>query len=195
MFKKREILEWMLILGILGVIYFGGWQTEVAGFLQRGILFTGLLNPDQHLSENEVQKASYNFSLVSLDGQKINPEDLRNKVVFLNIWATWCPPCIAEMPGIYELYQSVNDEEIIFVMVSVDENIDKLKLFLEKKSYTFPVYLPEDPLPEVYQTRSIPTTFVISPQGEIVFKEEGMANYNTDDFRTFLNNYVNQAKK
>ena len=186
MFKKREIFEWAFILVILGVIHFGGWQAEVAGFLQRGILLTGILNPDQHVSDDKAQMASYDLALVSLDGQKLQPEKLKGKVVFLNIWATWCAPCVAEMPGIHQLYQTVNKEEIAFVMVSVDENTDKLKRFIERKKYTFPVYLTEAPLPKIYQTSSIPTTFVISPQGNIVFREEGMANYNTEKFREFL---------
>lgn len=189
MFKKREIFEWTFLLIILGVIHFGGWQAEVAGFLQRGILLTGLFNPDQHLSEDELKEANYDFSLVGLDGQKLQADELKSKVVFLNFWATWCAPCVAEMPGIHQLYQSVNPEEIAFVMVSVDENTEKLKRFIERKGYTFPVYLPEGPLPDVYQTRSIPTTFVISPQGKIVFEEEGMANYDTEDFKNFLAKY------
>ena len=186
MFKKREIFEWGFIFVILGVIYFGGWQAEVAGFLQRGVLLTGIMNPDQQLSIEDIQTASYDLSLVTLDGQKLQPEDLNNKVVFLNIWATWCAPCVAEMPGIHKLYQSVNKEDIVFVMISVDDNIEKLERFMERKKYTFPIYLPNASLPEVYQTRSIPTTFVISPKGKIVFKEEGMANYNTADFKEFL---------
>jgi peroxiredoxin len=100
---------------------------------------------------------------------------------------------VAEMPGIHQLYQSVNKEEVAFVMVSVDENIEKLKRFIERKGYTFPVYLPEGPLPTVYQTRSIPTTFVISPQGKIVFEEEGMANYDTEEFKQFLVKHMDKT--
>ena len=193
MFKKREIFEWGFILLVLGVIYFGGWQAEVAGFLQRGILLTGIMNPHQNIPAGEVQEASYDLPLISLDGQKLQSVDLKNKVVFLNVWATWCAPCVAEMPGIHQLYQSVNKEEIAFVMVSVDENTEKLKRFIERKGYTFPVYLPEGPLPTVYQTRSIPTTFVISPQGKIVFEEEGMANYDTEEFKQFLVKHMDKT--
>ncbi len=186
MLKKREIFEWAFILAIMGVIYFGGWQAEVGGFLQRGLLLTGFMNPDHDNTSEAVQAASYDLSLVTLDGEKLSPQDLKGKVVFMNIWATWCPPCVAEMPGIHQLYQLVNQEEIVFVMLSVDDDKDKLKRFMERKGYTFPVYILEDNLPEIYQTQSIPTTFVISPEGKIVFKEEGMANYDTEDFRQFL---------
>jgi thiol-disulfide isomerase/thioredoxin len=186
MLKKREIFEWALIAGVMGVIYFGGWQAEVGGFLQRGLLLTGFMNPDHDNTSEVVKAASYNLSLVTLDGQRLPPNALKNKVVFMNIWATWCPPCVAEMPGIHQLYQSVNQDEIVFLMLSVDDNMDKLRRFMERKGYTFPVYLSAAPLPEMYQTSSIPTTFVISPEGKIVFKEEGMANYDTEDFRQFL---------
>ena len=192
MLKKREIFEWVFICILLGVIYIGGWQAEVAGFLQRGILLTGILNPD-HLPADETRAGSYDFSLVNLDGQKLQPETLKNKVIFLNVWATWCAPCVAEMPGIHQLYQSVSRDEIVFVMVSVDDNTDKLRQFIKRKGYSFPVYLREKPLPEEYYTRSIPTTFVISPQGKIVFQEEGMANYDTEDFRQFLATYLHTS--
>ncbi len=186
MLKKREIFEWGFVLAALGVIYFGGWQAEVGGFLQRGILLTGIMNPDENLPEEAIGEASYDFSLVSLDGQQLHPKELKNKVVFMNIWATWCPPCVAEMPGIHKLYQSVNQEKIAFVMISVDDNIDKLEKYMERKGFRFPVYRADGPLPKIYQSGSIPTTFVISPEGKVVFKEEGMANYNTENFKNFL---------
>ena len=186
MLKKRVLFEWALLLGIMGIIYFGGWQAEVVGFLQRGLLLTGFMNPDHDTTSEAAQAASYDLSLVTLDGKKLLPETLKNKVVFMNIWATWCPPCVAEMPGIHQLYQSLNKEEVIFVMLSVDDDREKLRRFVERKGYTFQVYLPAAPLPEVYQSSSIPTTFVISPEGKIVFKKEGMANYDTEEFRQFL---------
>ena len=104
----------------------------------------------------------------------------------MNMWATWCPPCIAEMPDIHELYKDVASEDIVFVMLSLDDDPQKAKDFIAQKKYTFPVYFLNSPLPKVYSSNSIPTTYVISPEGKIVSKNYGMANYNNSSFKKFL---------
>ncbi len=185
MLKKRTVIEWMVILSIIGIIYLGGWQAEVIGTLQRGLLFTGVMNPDVEKNEG-ISPANYQFSVVSSEGELIDFSDLKNKVVFLNFWATWCPPCVAEMPGIQQLYESVDREDIVFVMVSADQEPEKAVDFIKRKGYTFPVYFVDGAVPPAYQTTSIPTTFVISPKGKIVYKKEGLANYNTEAFQQFL---------
>jgi thiol-disulfide isomerase/thioredoxin len=112
-------------------------------------------------------------------------------VIFLNIWATWCPPCIAEMPNIQRLYEKVGSDDIAFVMLSVDEGgMDKVQKFIQKKGFTFPVYLPDGPLPRAFQSPAIPTTFILSPEGRIVARQEGMAEYDTQEVREFLQSMV-----
>jgi peroxiredoxin len=90
------------------------------------------------------------------------------------------------MPNIHKLYQKVSAENIAFVMVSMDEDIEKAKKFIKRKEYTFPVYTLKSGLPETFETNIIPTTFVINPSGKIVMRKEGMAKYDTEEFREFL---------
>ncbi|MDQ4141931.1 MAG: TlpA family protein disulfide reductase [Bacteroidota bacterium] len=132
--------------------------------------------------------ADYNFSLRTLRGEEVLMDSLYGKVIFMNFWATWCPPCIAEMPNIYSLYQKVKSDKIAFVMVSLDQDPAKAQQFIAKKGFTFPVYTPNGPLPSVYQGQVIPITFVISPDGKIVVHKEGMADYDNSEFREFLEN-------
>src|SRR5690554_1081167 len=114
---KRELAEWGVFLAIIGGLYLSGYHTEVIGRLQSVLLFTGLMQPDtQELVENP-DDAYFNMPLVSLDGESGSLADFKGNTIFMNFWATWCPPCIAEMPNIQDLYDDVAaDSSIRFVM-------------------------------------------------------------------------------
>jgi thiol-disulfide isomerase/thioredoxin len=183
---RRELIEWSAIIGIFALLFFTGLHTTVIGSIQRIVLYTGVLQPK--IQPESSTPASYAFVLQNDKGEFVNMEKFRNKVVFMNIWATWCPPCIAEMPDIQALYNRLKEDNIPveFIMLSVDENSDKAFAFAKKRAYTFPVFSSTGKLPDVYQSSAIPTTFVISPEGNIVARREGMAKYNTKKFRQFL---------
>jgi thiol-disulfide isomerase/thioredoxin len=179
---KRELIEWGVLLTVVGVLLVTGWYKEVAGFLQRGLLETGLLKPD--ISETH-RTADYNFLLINQDGETINFSEFENEVVFINVWATWCPPCIAEMPDIHDLFQKVG-QDVKFVMISLDEEPSTALNFVERKEFSFPIYFPRNGLPSGFQSSSIPSTYVLSPEGNIVVEEYGLRKYDTKKFRAFL---------
>ena len=181
---KREIIEWAIFLGILGFLFGTGLHTPVFGFFQGLILKTGIMQPSIE-SESEVT-ASYDFQVVDQDGNRIDFSTYENKVVFVNFWATWCPPCIAEMPDIDNLYQEMEGKDVEFILISLDDDFEKAKAFVEKKNFAFPIYRLGSSLPAVYESSAIPTTYVISPEGKIVVSKSGMAKYNTKKFRQFL---------
>jgi thiol-disulfide isomerase/thioredoxin len=204
-FSIRNIPGWAVVLAVFGVLYLTGLHTEAIGQVQRLLLATGVKNADvpetlQNPDANAVADASAaagsemagaGFKMVGLDGKTINFESLQGKVVFMNIWATWCPPCIAEMPNIQRLYEKVGSDKIAFVMLSVDEaGMEKVKKFIDKKGYTFPVYMPASQFPEEFYSNAIPTTFIISPEGKIIAKQEGMADYDTKEVQDFLQSMV-----
>lgn len=179
---KRELIEWMVLVTVGTILYVTGLHTEVIGQIQRVVLATGLMQPE----EDEIkQTADYNLLLTSLDGQSVHLADLKGKTIFINFWATWCPPCVAEMPDVENLFQEMGDE-VVFVMISLDKDPKKAIDFVAKKGFEMPVYFLDSGLPSIYNVSSIPTTYVISPAGEIVLTRHGMAKYNTDDFKTFL---------
>lgn len=183
---KRALLEWGAMLGILGFLYVSGLHTEVAGRLQQLLLATGVLQPD--IEQAEVQPpADYTLSLVDLDGEATSLAAMQGKTIFLNFWATWCPPCLAEMPNIQSLYDKIGDRnDVAFVMVSVDDTAQEAQAFIERRGFDFPVYMLAGQVPSAYYSTTVPTTFVISPKGKIVARHEGMANYDTRVFRAFL---------
>lgn len=186
---KRELIEWGGILSVIGILYFSGLHVPVIGNLQRVLLWTGLMTPDTELPENQYRTANYNLPLLSLDGDELMLEEFEGKTIFLNFWATWCPPCIAEMPNIQALYKSVESDSIQFVMVSLDEDHQKARNYLERKEYTFPVYFLNGRKPGTYNSTVVPTTYVISPDGKIVTERRGMADYNTSGFKEFLRSF------
>lgn len=181
---KREIIEWAIFLGILGFLFGTGLHTPVFGFIQGLILKTGIIQPS--IENEEKIAANYDFVLIDADGQRMPFTTFKNKVVFINFWATWCPPCVAEMPDIHDLYLDTQNDEIEFVLISLDDDFQKAKDFVKRKEFDFPIYQLASPLPAVYESSAIPTTYVISPNGEIVVTKSGMAKYNTKKFKQFL---------
>jgi thiol-disulfide isomerase/thioredoxin len=117
--------------------------------------------------------------LVDVKNQSIDLASFKGKVVFINNWASWCPPCIAEMPSIQTLKEKLDSPDIEFVMVSFDEKRDKATRFMEKRGFDFKVYFPGKSYP--YFTSAIPATFILDKQGKVVFKHEGMADYSGDE--------------
>lgn len=176
---------------LLLLLFITGVHTEVFGFLQRGMLETGILNPDIENKAGDMKtptnpKADFSLNLINSEGEKVSMEEFRGKVIFLNLWATWCPPCIAEMPGINGLYNDVKEENIVFLMLSLDQNFEKAKKFKEKKGFDFEIYKVEGSIPAMYYSQSIPTTFVIDAKGGLALTHIGMADYNTPEFKAFL---------
>ena len=174
-----------IVLVIIG-LKITGQLANVVSFGQSAVLKTGLLNAGTESDEEEV--FDFGFTAYSPSGERLRPESLQNKVIFLNIWATWCGPCRSEMPTIQSLYNSVDKTNIVFVMLAVDRvNSDqKVKQYIETNQYTFPVYILKGEPTTQIRVPIIPTTYIISKEGKILRKEVGMKNYDTEKFRNFL---------
>ena len=118
----------------------------------------------------------YDWVVQSLDGQDFKMADVKGKVVFLNFWATWCSPCVAEMPSIQRLHEKLKGEGVLFVCISNEES-SKVSGFAREKGFTFPIYTMHGAPPAVFKTRGIPATFILSPDGKIAFKQIGSAKW------------------
>lgn len=197
--KKSLIKNGIFGLAIL-LLFLTGAHTEVIAFVQRGMLKTGLMDPKvealiEAYDATETEgtkvapgtKADFNLQLVDINGAGVSMEQFRGKAIFINVWATWCPPCIAEMPGINELYKDLKDENVEFIMLSMDEDFNKAIDFQKKKDYDFNIYSLAAPLPQMYSSRAIPTTFVIDANGHLALTHKGIGDFNTEEFRDFLN--------
>lgn len=183
----HTLKPWGIVIVMFLVLRYTGALSGISFLTNSALLKAGMI--DIHPEAPVVaKKFDYNFSLRDLNGHVVDVNEFKGKTIFLNIWATWCGPCRVEMPSIQSLYGKVNQDNILFVMISVDrrEDLEKVKNFVNEKNYTFPVYTPAGALPDQLQVGAIPTTFVINPDGKIVSHETGAANYDTPDFREFL---------
>lgn len=116
--------------------------------------------------------------LIGDNGEPLNFSDAKGEVIFINFWATWCPPCIAEMPSMHDLYKDYKDK-IEFIFVS-DEKPEVVDRFLREKGYDFEVYRSAEKYPEIFDVSGIPRTFLINAKGNIVIDKTGAANWNSD---------------
>lgn len=129
--------------------------------------------------------SSVNWQLGSDRQNTLDFETTKGKVVFINFWATWCPPCIAEMPSLQALYDDYNDK-VVFLFVTNDP-LETVKKFKTKHNYDFEVYNPLNEAPIELSTRAIPRTFIINKNGQIVVDKSGAVNWNSDKVRSQLN--------
>ncbi len=110
------------------------------------------------------------FTLETLDGESVTLSDLRGKAVLVNFWATWCPPCRAEMPAFQEAYRDYEAQGFVIVAVNAtsQDGIGDIDAFIEKFGLSFPVVLDKDgAVNQLYQVRSLPTSFFIDKEGVI----------------------------
>lgn len=173
---------------LIAVLQATGLLSSVSVFTQRAAMEAGLFKAIPEDMDMVKPDFDYNFDIKDLNGSKIAFEQFKGKVVFLNMWATWCGPCRAEMPSIQSLYEKVKSDSIAFVMLSWDRDSDKSKIekYIDKNSYTFPVYQRSSYLPDYLEVPSIPTTFIISKDGKVIQKEVGVRNYDSKKMIQYL---------
>jgi thiol-disulfide isomerase/thioredoxin len=120
------------------------------------------------------------FTLPLLDGKNVKLSSLKGKVVFLNFWATWCPPCRSEMPSMETLYQRYRGKGLEFLAVDVMERKEQVASFMKNFGLSFPVALDSSGnISGMYGVRGIPTTFIIDRNGRIIVASVGGREWNT----------------
>ena len=165
-------------------------HTAAVLFLMTAVLVAAFLSTGNTLAENAPAEAvtegaseeeteipfipAPDFTLPDQYGQEHTLSDYQGKVVFLNFWATWCPPCRAEMPDIQALYEKYKDSEDVAVLgvafpgLSGEGTAEEVASFLEENGYTYPVVMAEDvQVAFDYQIQAFPTTFMITRDGDI----------------------------
>jgi len=181
------------------ISFFAGLGAGVVALMLVGVVFGLVMSrmymPDfddmeSFLDEPEfptgaVAEAEYDWSVQSLDGEVVDMSATEGSVVFLNFWATWCPPCVGEMPSVQRLHDEVAREGVLFFCIS-DEPADMVRAFVEESGWEVPIYTVEGGPPAVYETDAIPATFILGPGGEIAFAHTGAALWDSEGTVEFL---------
>ena len=180
--KKFKWLIAMLILALL-----------IAG---ASVLYTQLkdeympdrLSDDANTNQDTVsQQETYikapDFTVVDSLSEKVKLSDMRGKPVVVNFWASWCPPCKAEMPDFEKIYKTYGDDITIMMVNMTDgyqETYEKAEAHIKENNYTFPVYYDIDySAATAYRVTSLPATYFIDAQGNLVTHAKGMIDYET----------------
>ena len=131
------------------------------------------------INPNVIKTKAIDFKLKDLDGKELSLSDLKGKKVFINFWATWCPPCKAEMPEIEKIYQETKNSDLVIVAIEIGEPLSTVKPFINNNKYNFKVLLDSDQsVATKYGISAIPTSYFIDKDGNIVSKNVGAMDIN-----------------
>lgn len=184
---KREIRFWAIVLVVFGLLYATGLHTTVIGKVQQVFLSSGVIQPAIPDNLEDLPGVSRDFYFVDRESRMTSLHDFEGSVIFMNIWATWCPPCIAEMPSIASLYEEFRDNpDVKFLLVSMDENFDDAVAFMDNREYDLPIYHFRNKAAGIFESSVIPTTYVITPDGRLAIEKKGMAKYDGRRFIEFI---------
>lgn len=174
--------RWLSIL-FCGLIIVFLFNLNAKAWVLQQILSTHIFLPDiKKEISNKNTSPTANFSFSDENGNTATISELKGKVIFINFWASWCPPCRAEMPSLDKLYTRLkNDNRFVFLFINEDEDYSKAIAFLKSKNFEIPVYKSQN-IPATIFTGTLPTTIVLDKDGHIVLKHEGMAAYDSNNF-------------
>jgi len=187
---RRNIVN-VIFTGLILILLFV--PSAKAAVLQ-GLMGIGLFQPDTTAMKKSTGSAEdlsgIRFRAVS--GKVIDLGDLKGKIIFINFWASWCPPCLAEMPAVNKLYEKFkSDPAYVFIFVDADGNLLKARKFMDRRKYALPVYAVASEIPEILFQGALPTTVVFDQQGRISYNASGAADYNSNKFSTFMTKLKN----
>ena len=170
--SHRDIVKYTtkigaVILIIFGLMMFSGKLNTISNYMSPS---QGQVSTNQ--AENSDDSVNYGNALLNQDDKPISLADYHGKVVFLNFWATWCPPCQREMPEIQKLsekYQNSEDIAILTVVMPGGQEMDAagIKKFLKEKGFTMPVIFDDGRLSSSFQITSLPTTYMFDCDGNV----------------------------
>ncbi|RRO25117.1 TlpA disulfide reductase family protein [Flavobacteriaceae bacterium 14752] len=181
-FKK----QWSNILFFAVVLLFIIPSSRMFVQSKLASLFSG--SPSLIAANERESLSNYNLVLKDLNGQTVNLNQSQNKPVFINFWATWCAPCLAEMPDLDELHKTFKDDVDFYFVSQESEKV--LNKFITSKKYNLPVFIQQSQLPQPLNNDAIPSTYLIHPNGEIIAKAKGAAKWNDEEIHQMIKNML-----
>ncbi|BEV03751.1 TlpA family protein disulfide reductase [Chryseobacterium gambrini] len=156
---------------------------DAKAWVMRQMISTELFNSKIEEKTEESSLVPPNFSVRNENGEITETSQLRGKVVFINFWASWCPPCRAEFPSVQKLYDRYrSNEDMVFLTVNLDDEIILGKKYLQKEKFSIPFLVPDSSIPKELYSGSLPTTVILDKTGKIRMHHSGMADYSKASF-------------
>ena len=185
-FKKVKLSN-LLSIVFIALLVIPQTRTVIQTNLQKLIIS---ISPSPKVMdlEDQVSMPPFDYRVSTLDGIAVNSPVGKGKVTFVNYWATWCPPCIAELPSLEKLYQEYGDKVTFLFITQEDPSV--VQRFLDRKGFAIPAVRPLMRTPEALNERSIPTNYIIDKTGKIVLKDQGAANWNSPEVRSILDSLL-----
>lgn len=180
--KLSDLLFIVLVIAML----IPASRKEISAFVAR--LMASSPNTIQAENQKIVPENAYSWNFQSLNGTQVSLADFKDEVILLNFWATWCPPCIAEMPDLQKLYDQFG-QKAVFLLIT-DEDPEVVSAFMQKRGFKMPIYINHSPVPEIFATRSIPTTYLIDSNGKVVIRVTGAAKWNSESTQQIMNDLI-----
>ena len=198
--KKPPASKWQYIrknaFTIVMVIFVGimFFSPDAKSFVLRQLMATGLFNASMDKKDaGTANQANTDFDFTDEKGNVQNTASLRGKVVFINFWASWCPPCRAEFPSIETLYTQFKDNpDMVFLTINEDNDPAAGKAYLEKEKFSVPMYQSNGNVPAEIYSGSLPTTVVLDKNGKVRLHHAGFANYASDKFVRQIEELINE---
>jgi len=187
--KKKSKGSWasdIVFLLLIIALIFPTTRTPIIVFIKRATLFGPSVSEKDNfgkLNQNDLQ-----WQLINDQNQTVRLADLNDKPVFINFWATWCAPCLAEMPSIEKLYMDYKDD--VYFVIATYEDRALIDSFLQKQGLNFPVYRYQTKEPKLLQSKTIPATFILNTKAQIIVSEKGTSNWNSKSVRELLNKLI-----
>lgn len=178
--SKKSTIQNIIFIVLIALLLFSPVGTFVKIHLNRLIAFS----PKTIAVTDQKMLSTYKWQLKNSTGKTVSLEAYKGKIIFINFWATWCPPCIAEMPSIQKLYADYQDK-MVFLFVTTD-SFEKANAFMIKENLTLPVYQSLSNPPLEMESSTIPATYLIDQSGNVIVAKIGTANWNSDSFREKL---------
>ncbi len=200
---KRTIRPWLILGGLAVVASLTFWFVPnpfVRGIVigttaGPGLLIAGLVLLTRRMRRKHggqlrapplpVAKWDYAMTVSDLSGADLEFNEFEGRVLILNFWATWCGPCIAEMPSLARLAEATSDVDVVLACVT-REPAAAVSDFMKKRDLDVPMYLLEGDPPECFATRAIPATFVLDKKGAVVLSHRGAAAWDDDNVVEFV---------
>ena len=133
------------------------------------------------------------FNLMGMDGETHTLDDLKGKFVLVNFWATWCNPCKVEMPLLEKLHQTLKGDKFTVLGLHVGPGPENIEEFKKLMPMSFPIYVDME-LEVDWGVPGLPTTFLLNPEGRLIYRAVGKREFASDDMINFIRNQIKDYK-